>query len=97
MGFKRMTGRWITRREAAVLGTVAGYAAAVVFVSPLLLGFLPLLAVIGLLRVPVESDLASSPAQLGAPIEAAAGSGRESSQPRGPEEARIGRRHGAPA
>jgi len=52
---KRTTGWGLTRNEAALLGAIIGYAILVVVVTPLLLGFLPLLAVGWMLRVPVAS------------------------------------------
>ena len=45
----------LTRNEAALLGAIIGYGILVVVVTPLLLGFLPLLAVGWMLRVPVAS------------------------------------------
>jgi hypothetical protein len=52
---KRTTGWGLTRNQAALLGAIIGYAILVVVVTPLLLGFLPLLAVGWMLRVPVAS------------------------------------------
>ena len=52
----RSTGWGVSRNEAALAGAMIGYGILVVFVSPLLLGFLPLLGVGWLLRVPVASD-----------------------------------------
>ena len=49
------TGWGLTRNEAALLGAIIGYGILVVFVTPLLLGFLPLLAIGWMLRVPVAS------------------------------------------
>src|SRR5215213_674921 len=56
----RSTGLGLSRNEAALVGAIIGYGILVVFVSPLLLGFLPLLGVGWLLRVPVASDRTDS-------------------------------------
>ena len=59
---KRTTPWALTRNEAAFLGAIVGYAIVVVVVTPLLLGFLPILAVGWMLRVPVAWHPADRPA-----------------------------------
>ena len=51
----RSTGWSVTRNEAALFGAIIGYGILVVVVTPLLLGFLPILAIGWMLRVPVTS------------------------------------------
>ena len=60
MDHKRTTGWGPSRKEAALLGAIIGYGILVVVVTPLLLGFLPILAVGWMLRVPVASAPADS-------------------------------------
>src|SRR4051812_20251020 len=62
MEHKRTSGCGLTRNQAALLVGVIGYGILVVVITPLLLGFLPLLAIGWILRVPVASDPADSAA-----------------------------------
>jgi hypothetical protein len=55
MDDKRTTGWRLSRNQATLFGAIIGYAILVVVVTPLLLGFLPILAVGWMLRVPVAS------------------------------------------
>jgi hypothetical protein len=52
---KRTTGWGLSRNQAALLGAIIGYAILVVVVTPLLLGFLPILGIAWMLRVPMAS------------------------------------------
>ncbi len=61
MEHKRTTGWGLTRNEAALLGAIIVYGVLVVAVTPLLLGFLPILGVGWMLRVPVASSPADRP------------------------------------
>jgi hypothetical protein len=60
MGHKRSTGWGVTSSEVALLAAIIGYGILVIVVTPLLLGFLPIVAIAWMIRVPVASAPAES-------------------------------------